>query len=125
MTRILVADDVLDAAESLSSLFRALGHDTFIAVDGGQAVEAVRVNRPQIVFLDLDMPVLTGYQAAQAIRQEHQQPPPFLIALTASHGMAVEVATKAVGFDAYIRKPGDTYALIAMVTDLSQRNCAS
>lgn len=121
MTRILVADDVADATESLSTLFNALGHETKTAADGRQAVVWVERLQPHIVFLDLDMPVLTGYQAAMEIRMNTQIKQPFLIALTASHGAAVEIATKAVGFDSYLRKPADTYALIAMVGAMMAR----
>jgi CheY-like chemotaxis protein len=46
---------------------------------------------------------------------------PFLVALTASHGAAVEVATRACGFDFYLRQPTDSNALLALVADLSQR----
>jgi CheY-like chemotaxis protein len=111
----------MDAAEQLSALFKAMGHETFVANDGGEAVHAALATKPDIVFLDLDMPVLTGYQVARAIRDEQIEPQPFLIALTASHGTSVEVAIKAVGFNSYVRKPADTYALIALVTDLAAR----
>lgn len=120
--KILVADDMSDTAESLSMLFVALGHDTALAADGLQAVEVVRTHRPHVAFLDLDMPVLSGYQAALEIRRDLSVAQPFLIALTASHGSAVEVATKAVGFDAYVRKPADTTLLIALVTNLAGRD---
>ena len=58
----------------------------------------------------------------QEIRRDASVEQPFLIALTASHGAAVEVATKAVGFDAYVRKPADTTLLIALVNDLAGRS---
>ena len=76
---------------------------------------------PGIIFLDLDMPVLNGYEAARAIRAAALARQPFLVALTSSHGVAVEVATRAVGFDFYLRKPADTNALLALVDDLSTR----
>ncbi len=67
------------------------------------------------------MPVLNGYEAARAIRGATLARQPFLVALTASTGVAVEVATRAVGFDFYLRKPADTNALLALVADLSTR----
>lgn len=121
MTKVLVVDDAVEAAEGLSTLFSAMGHDTRVAYDGAVAVDLARSFQPQIVFLDLDMPVLNGYQAAQAIREEGADPRPYLIALTRSQGVAVEVATRAVGFDSYMRKPADSYALIALVTDVASR----
>ena len=124
MTRILVADDLKDITETMGLLFETLGHDTKVADNGQQAVETAAAFEPEIVFMDLDMPVLNGYEAARAIRGTPLAQQPFLIALTASTGVAVEVATRAVGFDFYLRKPADTNALLALVDDLSTRTRA-
>ena len=125
MTRILVVDDLKDITESMSLLFEALGHETRTAADGQQAVDAANAFAPDIVFMDLDMPVLNGYEAARAIRGAPLARQPFLIALTAAHGAAIEVATRAVGYDFYLRKPADTNALLALVADLSTRTRAT
>ena len=121
MSRILVVDDLKDVTESMSLLFETLGHDTRTAADGQQAVATASAFEPEIVFMDLDMPVLDGYEAARAIRGAALPRQPFLIALTAAHGVAIEVATRAVGFDFDLRKPADTNALLALVADLSTR----
>jgi CheY-like chemotaxis protein len=125
LTRILVVDDLKDITESMSLLFEALGHETRTAADGQQAVDAADAFAPDIVFMDLDMPVLNGYEAARAIRGAPLARQPFLIALTAAHGAAIEVATRAVGYDFYLRKPADTNALLALVADLSTRTRAA
>ena len=122
MARILVADDLKDITETMGLLFETLGHDTRVAGDGREAVEAASAFEPEIVFMDLDMPGLNGYEAARAIRGAQLAHQPFLVALTASHGVAVEVATRACGFDFYLRKPADTNALLALVDDLSARS---
>jgi len=121
LTRILVVDDLRDITETMELLFETLGHDTKVAADGQQAVEAALAFEPEIMFMDLDMPVLNGYEAARAVRASALARQPFLVALTASTGVAVEVATRAVGFDFYLRKPADTNALLALVADLSTR----
>ncbi len=121
LTRILVVDDLKDVTETMGLLFETLGHDTRVASDGRQAVDATSAFEPEIIFMDLDMPVLNGYDAARAIRGAPLVQQPFLIALTAATGTAVEVATRAVGFDFYLRKPADTNALLALVDDLSTR----
>jgi CheY-like chemotaxis protein len=102
-------------------LFETLGHETKVADNGQQAVDTTTAFEPEIVFMDLDMPVLNGYEAARVIRGAALARQPFLVALTASTGVAVEVATRAVGFDFYLRKPADTNALLALVADLSTR----
>ena len=121
MSKILVVDDLKDITETMGLLFETLGHETTLASDGQQAVDAALASGPEIVFMDLDMPVLNGYEAARAIRAAALARQPFLVALTASTGVAVEVATRAVGFDFYLRKPADTNALLALVDDLSTR----
>ena len=121
LTRILVVDDLKDITETMGLLFETLGHDTKVAADGRQALDEATAFEPEIVFMDLDMPVLNGYEAARAIRAAALARQPFLVALTSSHGVAVEVATRAVGFDFYLRKPADTNALLALVADLSTR----
>ncbi len=121
LTRILVVDDLKDVTETMGLLFETLGHETRVAADGRQAVDTTTAFEPGIVFMDLDMPVLDGYEAARAIRAAPLARQPFLIALTAATGAAVEVATRACGFDFYLRKPADTNALLALVADLSTR----
>ena len=125
LTKILVVDDLKDITETMGLLFETLGHDTKVAGDGRQAVREATAFEPEIVFMDLDMPVLNGYEAAREIRAAALPHQPFLVALTASHGAAVEVATRAVGFDFYLRKPADTNALLALVADLSTRTRSS
>ena len=121
LTRILVVDDLKDITETMGLLFETLGHDTRVAADGRAAVDEASAFEPEIVFMDLDMPVLNGYEAAREIRAAALARQPFLVALTAAHGAAVEIATRAVGFDFYLRKPADTNALLALVADLSTR----
>jgi len=99
LTRILVVDDLKDITETMGVLFEALGHDTKVAADGRQAVHTTLEFEPDIIFLDLDMPVLNGYEAAREIRGAPLPRQPFLIALTKAHGSTVEVTTRAVGFD--------------------------
>ncbi len=121
MSKILVVDDLNDITETMALLFETLGHDTRVAGNGQEAVDVARSFEPEIVFMDLDMPVLNGYEAARAIRASTLPGQPFLIALTASSGVAVEVATRAVGYDFYLHKPADTNALLAVLDNLSSR----
>src|SRR3978361_669526 len=86
MTNILVVDDTVDAAESLALLFDTLGHETHTAFDGEQALAAAEKYAPHIIFLDLDMPVRDGYEAARSIRLSKRTEHPFLVALTGQSG---------------------------------------
>jgi len=78
MPKILVVDDLRDSADSLALLFDALGHQTMTSYDGQQAVDAARAFEPDIVFLDINMPVLDGYGAARSLRRVLVGSPPVL-----------------------------------------------
>lgn len=121
MTNILVVDDTVDAAESLAMLFDALGHETHTAFDGEQALVAAERHVPHIIFLDLDMPVCDGYDAARSIRRSKFTDHPFIVALTGQCGADVQRRTDAAGFDFYMQKPANTNALLALVSDLEGR----
>ncbi len=121
MAKILVIDDDTEAAYELAVLFRNMGHVAQAAFDGRQGLEVFLLFEPDIVLLDLDIPLLDGYHVAQAIRTQAPTGSTYLLALTAARGQHVEVATKAVGFDAYMRKPPDMVALLAIVADVVSR----
>lgn len=121
MPKIMVVDDLRDSADSLALLFDALGHTTMTSYDGQQAVDAARGFAPDIVFLDINMPVLDGYGAARALRGILAEAPPVLVALTAVSGPDAKRRAEEAGFDFYITKPADFNVLITIVDDLARR----
>ena len=66
--RILVADDNLDALESLAALLALNGHEVHRAQDGSAALQAAIRHRPEVIFLDIGMPQMDGYEVARRIR---------------------------------------------------------
>ena len=121
MSKILVVDDLRDSADSLALLFDALGHTTMTSYDGRQAVDAAKAFAPDIVFLDINMPILDGYGAARLLRSELGDAPPVLVALTAVSGPDAKRRADEAGFDFYVTKPADFNVLITIVDDLSRR----
>jgi len=121
MSKILVVDDLRDSADSLALLFDALGHETMTSYDGEQAVEAAQSFLPDIVFLDINMPILDGYGAARSLRGAQGDAPPVLVALTAVSGPEAKRRADDAGFDFYVTKPADFNVLITIVDDLSRR----
>lgn len=115
MSKVLVVDDAHDGADSLALLFQALGHQTATAYDGAQAVEASHGFLPDFIILDIEMPLMNGFEAAKALRIERPVAPPVLIALTAMTGANVEQRTLDSGFDFYFSKPADLERLVAIV----------
>jgi CheY-like chemotaxis protein len=120
VAQILVVDDFAELAEVMSALFELHEHDLRIASDGHQAVEAARTFIPEIVFMDLDMPVLNGYDAARRIKAELPFKP-YLVAVSAAANDGVEAATKEAGFDVCLRKPADADTLLALVDGVARR----
>jgi CheY-like chemotaxis protein len=121
MSKIMVVDDLRDSADSLALLFDALGHTTMTSYDGRQAVDAAKAFAPDIVFLDINMPILDGYGAAMAMRRMRGASPPVLVALTAVAGPEAKRRADEAGFDFYVTKPADFNVLITIVEDLSRR----
>lgn len=103
--RVLVADDNRDAAESLALHLELGGHEMRIAYDGEQALAAAAAFRPDIVFLDIGMPRLNGYEVAQRIRAEAWGKTMKLIAVTGWGQSEDKRRAFESGFDHHITKP--------------------
>jgi signal transduction histidine kinase/CheY-like chemotaxis protein len=114
--RVLVADDNVDAADSLALLLELAGHQVRIAHDGRAALTAANEFRPDAVLLDIGMPEMDGYAVAREIRRTSWGQSMHLIALTGwGHDDDRQRALDA-GFDWHLTKPvdpGDLTALLA------------
>jgi CheY-like chemotaxis protein len=115
--RILVVDDNADSAESLALLLQLSGHVVRTEFDGGAAVEAAREFAPDIVLLDIGLPVLSGYEVAQRIRQAKGSPRPLLVALTGWGQEEDRRRSTEAGFDTHLVKPVDPQELLRLVGD--------
>jgi CheY-like chemotaxis protein len=113
--RVLVVDDNVDNAESLSQLLRAMRHETAVAYDGPSAVEAVGRFSPDVVLLDIGLPGFDGYEVARRIRDTEQGRDIRLIAITGWGQDADKRKAWAAGFDAHLTKPVDPAALLSLV----------
>jgi PAS domain S-box-containing protein len=113
--RVLVVDDNVDNAESLSQLLRAMRHETALAYDGPSAVEAVGRFSPDVVLLDIGLPGFDGYEVARRIRESEQGRDIRLIAITGWGQDADKRKAWAAGFDAHLTKPVDPAALLSLV----------
>ncbi|TFZ04863.1 response regulator [Ramlibacter rhizophilus] len=118
--RVLVVDDNHDAAETLAMILQMDGHVARVAHEGRAALQLAREFDPQVVFLDIGMPGMDGYEVARAMRRQASDGRcPVLVALT-GWGAKDDVAlAKAAGFDHHLTKPADVAAveqLLAHVT---------
>lgn len=105
--RVLVVDDNKDAARSLVAMLRLKGHDTYVASDGLAAVEVARSVEPEVVILDIGLPVLNGYDAARRIRRLKNGNLVLLIALTGWGQAEDKQLAIDAGFDHHLTKPVD------------------
>ncbi len=103
--RVLVVDDSRDAADSLAMVLRLLGHDARAIYDGQAALRAVEAACPDVVFLDLGMPGMSGYDVAGRLRAWPGLPPVRLVALTGWGAEEDHRRTKEAGFDHHFVKP--------------------
>jgi CheY-like chemotaxis protein len=102
-----VVDDNRDAADTMASVLRLLGHDARTAYDGEQALTIAVNFNPRVVLLDLNMPGANGFSVLQRLRELPAELPMFVAAIT-GYGEADDRArTSAAGFDAHLRKPVD------------------
>jgi CheY-like chemotaxis protein len=100
---ILIADDNVDAAQSLALLCRFWGHFVRVANDGLEAMAIGERFKPAIAILDINMPGLNGYEVACRLRKKYGRSIT-LIALTATTD---QHRTHAAGFDRHFVKPAD------------------
>jgi signal transduction histidine kinase len=109
--RILVVDDNVDAAESLAMLLRMEGHDVRVAHDGSAALAAVEADPPDLMFLDIGMPVMNGYDVAQRLRQWPGLEHLLLVAMTGWGQEEDRRRSQEAGFDHHLVKPVEPDAL--------------
>jgi len=116
---VLVVDDNRDAAETLSALLSMLGHSAPVANDGRQALRMLPGLLPDVVFLDLGMPGMSGYEVASAIRADARFAGVRLVALTGWGGEADRERTAQAGFDAHLTKPASVEAIEDVLRQLT------
>ncbi|MEX0714682.1 MAG: response regulator [Pirellulales bacterium] len=118
--RVLVAEDAPASQKLIERLLAGRGHSVVLAADGRQAVEAFQRQPFDLVLLDLEMPVLDGWQAADEIRrlQRPGEPRPALVALTGHRIDDVAERASPAGIDAVIGKPFDIEQFCKLVESL-------
>ena len=121
--RVLVVDDNVDSAESLTMLLTVMGSEARAAHTGEEAIRVVREFGPHAVFLDIGMPGMDGLEVAQRLRAEHTGL--FLIAVTGYGEDEDRRQSKAAGFDEHLVKPIDPTALRSLLASLGGRGPAS
>ncbi|HET8713241.1 MAG TPA: ATP-binding protein [Gemmatimonadales bacterium] len=118
LQRVLVVDDNRDAADSLGLLLQLQGVDAHIVYDGNKALAALHEYRPTLVFLDIGMPGMDGYEVARRMRARPEGRDVVLIALTGWGQEADRRRARSAGFDHHLTKPIDIDALPRLLQEL-------
>jgi signal transduction histidine kinase/CheY-like chemotaxis protein len=119
--RILLVEDNAVNQKLLQIVLKNLGCETDLASNGLIAVEKVRANRYDLVFMDLQMPVMGGCDATRIIRSEIDKTVP-IIALTAAVMKEDEVASLAAGMNDYVTKPVELHKLKEKIMQWGKRS---
>jgi two-component system, chemotaxis family, CheB/CheR fusion protein len=115
--RVLVVDDDADNRETLVALLRMSGHEVRSARDGHQAIETARLFHPDVVFLDLRMPGLDGYEVCSRLRLSTVTAEAKIYAVT-GYGTDGHLHRSAeVGFDGHLVKPLEPESLSRLIDD--------
>jgi len=109
--RILVADDNVDAAATLSLLLEMMGHEVRTVHDGAGAVTVAETFVPHLVLLDIGMPRMDGYEACRHIRAQHWGHSMPVVALTGWGQTEDRQRSANAGFNQHLVKPVDRAAL--------------
>lgn len=123
--RVLIADDLPDAARSLAMLFELYGAEVRFTLDGEETVKAAESFRPEIVLMDISMPGMSGYDAARVIRAAPWGADMVLVALTGWGRKTDLEEARAAGFDGHLLKPVEPDALIRLIGELRQSRRAT
>ncbi len=117
--RILVVDDLEDNRRLVSGMVRRIGCETKEASDGREAIEGFVTWKPDVIFMDLLMPVMDGASAIRAIRELPGGRTVRIVALTADTSAASREEVLQVGADAFLAKPFLAAELFALVRQLA------
>jgi two-component system alkaline phosphatase synthesis response regulator PhoP len=116
MARILVVDDEPDILLLHRLNLEGAGHEVLLAADGMKALERIDADRPEVVVLDVMMPVLDGWGVLEALRGR-SDPPPVLVVSAKSAPADIEHAMS-MGASGYLAKPFNAQALLDQVVML-------
>lgn len=113
--KILIADDNENIRDALTYLLEDEGYELMLAKDGADALRKVRERKPDILFLDIMMPEINGYDVCRTIKNDPDLKSIYIIMLTAKGQVAEQERGKDVGADEYIVKPFSPMEILAKV----------
>jgi two-component system cell cycle response regulator DivK len=116
--RILMVEDTEDNRQILRDLFAATDYELIEATDGAQGVATALSEKPDLILMDIQLPVIDGYEATRRIKSDPALAHVPIIAVTSYALSGDEAKARAAGCDAYIAKPFSPRQLLAKVREL-------
>ncbi|MFH1305423.1 MAG: response regulator [Candidatus Omnitrophota bacterium] len=113
--KILVVDDEEDILKIVVFRLQTAGYQTVTAADGGSALFCVKEERPDLILLDIRMPIMSGFDVCKQLKSDDEFKNIPIIFLTASNAATVAAKTKQFGADDYLVKPFDPKVLLEKV----------
>jgi signal transduction histidine kinase len=119
--RVLIVDDNVDSADSLAMILDLLGHTTKCLADPNQALDVARAFSPDVIFLDIGMPGMSGYEVARALRADPASAGTRLVALTGWGQPEDRRRSHDAGFDYHLVKPAELGAIRDICNAVAER----
>jgi DNA-binding response OmpR family regulator len=116
--KILIADDNENIREALTYLLEDEGYKLWLAKDGADTLRKVSEVQPDILFLDIMMPEINGYDVCRTIKNDPNLKKTYIIMLTAKGQVAEQERGKAVGADEYIVKPFSPMEILTRIKNV-------
>jgi len=116
--QVLIADDEPNIVVALEYLLQRNGYEVSIARNGDEALKLIEQNRPDLVLLDVMMPLRSGYEVCRVVREREDWKHIKIVVLTAKGRAADTEKGLALGADLYVTKPFSNRELIAKINGL-------
>ena len=123
--KVLVIDDSNTIRRSAELFLRQAGYEVILAEDGFDALSKITDHQPQVIFVDIMMPRLDGYQTCALIKQNPRLKSTPVIMLSSKDGVFDRARGRLAGSDRYLTKPFTKEALIEAVSDYINRTPAT
>jgi CheY-like chemotaxis protein/anti-sigma regulatory factor (Ser/Thr protein kinase) len=120
--RILVVDDNVDGAETLAMLLMLSGHTVERAHTGPDALKVAHAFQPRVMFLDIDLPGINGYEVARQLRSDSTITGLILVALTGWGSEDDRRRAQSIGFNHHLTKPVEIEKLHSLLTEIDTNN---
>ena len=116
--RILIVEDNMDNYELVRFILERAGYDVFLAVNGHDGVSAARLQKPDLILMDLGMPEMDGWDAAQKLKSDETTKSILLYALTAYTLPQERKRAIQAGCDGYLSKPIQVQGFLDVINEV-------